>query len=386
MPTPFLSDEVLRETIAVWEQFRRQRTLAAESLGMSKSTFDKRLAVAQKRASEMGWHLSEGVQKQIQAVSISGAEVREGWIQVTDPETGRKIGNVHYAVPKLTEEENASRLETIRDAFADIIPAPPIIQSPHSQKGKIAFFPHTDVHIGVDVDADRAGRDYTPDIAVERLREGFSRVHASIPPCETAIILNNGDLTHANDDRDVTVKSQHRLKVRGSHRSNLRLATLATKWQIDMALQRSERVIYRPNRGNHDPNTPDTLSIALGIYYADNPRVTIDDSEREIWVYQQGKVFLAAWHGDKRRPQAVCGSLPGLFPEQWGASRHWHGFSGHYHEEQHAVHNSMDWWQLPSVCSLDQYSADAGFNNSAAMRAMMFCENEGLRDNIRIAL
>lgn len=295
-----------------------------------------------------------------------------------------KNGNITHSVLMGPEDNTESHIDAIREAFSDIPQAPPIIQSEHSQAGKIAFFPHSDVHIGIDIDADRGGRDYTPEIAIERLRDGFSQLHSSIPACETAIILNNGDLTHANDDRDVTVKSQHRLKVKGSHRSNLNLAVMATAWQIDMALQRSARVIYRPNRGNHDPNTPDTLTIALGMRYANDPRVTIDASEREIWVYQKGLVFLSAWHGDKQKPAAVCANLPGLFPDPFGKSRFWYGFTGHFHGAAQGVHGAIHWWQLPSVCSPDQHSADANYTDDSAMRAMMFCERGGLKHDMTV--
>lgn len=293
-------------------------------------------------------------------------------------------GTTYSVMLKPREETTQDVLERIAEAFEGIPAAPPIIQSEKSAKGKIGFFPHSDVHTGIDVDDDRAGREYTPSIAEQRVRDGFTECHAAIPPCETAIILNNGDRTHANDDRDVTVKSQHRLKVKGSHRSNLRLVVNTTAWQIDMALKRSERVIYRPNRGNHDPNTPDTLTIALKAYFRDNPRVTIDDSEREIWVYQRGLVMLTAWHGDKRKPEAVCADIPPNFPQQFGAARFWYGFTGHFHGPKQGVYGGIHWWQLPAVCSMDQHSADANFTDDAAMRAMMFCERGGLKHDMTV--
>lgn len=375
MPTPPLSDELAREALQALSEHTTQAA-AADALGLNRDTFRSRLKTAQTR----GLHLSDGIRGAMQNARITQGEAQGGWIVNVDPETGSRVSTRW----KMPEQDSETFLGKIKDAFSGILAAPPIIRSEHSHTGKIGFFPHSDVHIGVDVDADRAGRDYTPDIAVERMKDGFSQLHASIPPCETAIILNNGDLTHSNDDRDVTVKSQHRLKVKGSHRSNLRLAVTATVWQIDMALQRSERVIYRPNRGNHDPNTPDTLTIALQLRYANEPRVTIDTSEREVWVYQRGLVFLSAWHGDKRKPKDVCADLPGLFPDQFGKSRFWYGFTGHYHGPESGVHGAIHWWQLPSVCSPDQHSADANYSDDAAMRAMMFCERSGLKHDMTV--
>ena len=346
---------------------------AARALGTNYSNIHRKY-----NAAKLKIELDPAIQESMAAVGTNLIP------SITWAKTKNPDGTSYSVLLRPEKETPQNALDRIADAFDAIPAAPPIIQSEHSQAGKIAFFPHSDVHIGADIDEDRGGKDYTPEIAVERLRDGFSQLHASIPPCETAIILNNGDLTHANDDRDVTVKSQHRLKVRGSHRSNLSIATTATAWQIDMALQRSEHVIYRPNRGNHDPNTPDVLTIALGMRYANEPRVTIDTSEREIWVYQKGLVFLSAWHGDKLKAPTVCANLPGLFPDEFGKSRFWYGFTGHFHGPAQGVHGAIHWWQLPSVCSPDQHSADANYTDDAAMRAMMFCERGGLKHDMTV--
>ena len=374
MPTPALTDEQCREAYDAWVRHYKSHERAAEEIGIPRNTFQHRLKVAKSR----GFGVDPAIKESMAAVG-TGLVPALAWAKTRNPD-----GTSYSVLLKPQQEDGEIQAEKIRNILADLPPAPPIIQSEKSAAGKVAFFPHSDVHIGVDIDADRGGRDYTPEIAVERMKDGFAQCHAAIPPCETAIVLNNGDLTHANDDRDVTFKSQHRLKVKGSHRSNLRLATMATAWQIDMALTRSERVIYRPNRGNHDPNTPDTLTIALSLYYADNPRVTIDTSEREIWIYQRGLLFLSAWHGDKRKAEDVCKDIPPNFPAEYGASRFWYGYTGHFHGPKQGVHAGIHWWQLPSVCSMDQHSADANYTDDAAMRAMMFCERGGLKNDITV--
>jgi hypothetical protein len=365
----------MQEDLALLDEYGTCKA-ASDATGIPYNTLNTRIH----KARAAGMHLSEGMRQSMHDAKLDGMAIDGGWI-ITGPDGEIIKRSTRYSAKADADADQAEALAKIVSAFDAVQPAPPIIQSEKGAAGKVAFFPHSDVHIGVDIDADRGGRDYTPEIAMQRMRDGFAECHGAIQPCETAIILNNGDLTHANDDRDVTFKSQHRLKVRGSHRQNLNLAVAATVWQIDMALTRHERVVYRPNRGNHDPNTPDTLSIALRAYYAQNPRVTIDQSEREIWVWQQGLLFLSAWHGDKRKPEAVCADIAPNFPALFGQSRFWYGFTGHYHGPKQGVHNGIHWWQLPSVCSMDQHSADANFTDDAALRAMMFCERGGLKND-----
>ena len=332
-------------------------------------------------AKKNGIEFSDGARNSVQSAGLGFGEAKGGHRRVYD-EDGKQIDTVRWSVPQ--EQFTEEYLERIADVFSNIPASPPIVQSEHSQAGKIAFFPQSDVHLGVEITADRGGKDYSPKIAMERMRDGFSQTHAAIPPCETAIILDNGDLTHANDDKDATPRSDHRLKVTGSHRQNLELSVTAKAWQIDMALERSAQVVYRSNRGNHDPNTPDTVGIALKQRYKDEPRVNIDDSERETWIYQRGKVFLAAHHGHGIKAEKLAANIPPNFPKEFGLARYWYLFTGHLHNPRQDTFGAFSWFQLPAICSMDQHSADMGYTDTSAMRAMMFCERGGLKHDMTI--
>lgn len=382
MATPNLTTEQFQQALDLYDEHGSEAK-AADAHGISRGAFSNRLRQARKWQDKQGLHLPSGMRESMKVADLDGVTIDGGWI-MTDENGNVVKRSTRYS--QKTEVVTEEVLGKISAAFESIPAAPPIVQSEHSIAGKIAFFPQSDVHLGVEVTADRGGRDYSPDIAMERMRDGFSQAHASIPPCETAIILDNGDLTHANDDKDQTPRSGHRLKVTGSHRKNLDLSVTAKAWQIDMALQRSERVIYRSNRGNHDPNTPDTVGIALKQRYRDEPRVTIDDSERDMWVYQRGLIFLSAWHGDKRKAEAVCQDIPPNFPVEFGAAKFWFGFTGHFHGPKQGVHGGIHWFQLPSICSMDQHSSDANYTDDAAQRAMMFCERSGLKHDMTIRL
>ena len=376
MANPGLTDDQLREAAALVKEHGTV-SAAARAAGIPVETMRNRYDKAQRG----GFHLPDGMQESMAAANLDGMTIDGGWI-ITDADGKLVKRSTRYS--QKGQDDPATMLELMRAAFSDIPAAPPIIQSEHSQAGKIAFFPQSDVHLGVEITSDRGGVDYNPDIAMERMKDGFSQTHAAIPPCETAIILDNGDLTHANCDKDATPRSDHRLKVTGSHRRNLALSTTAKAWQIDMALQRSDRVIYRSNRGNHDPNTPDAVALALHHRYHNEPRVTIDQSERETWIYQQGQVFLSAHHGHGIKPEKLAANIPPNFPLEFGASRFWYLFTGHLHNPRQDTFGAFAWFQLPAICSMDQHSADMGYTDTAAMRAMMFCERGGLKHDMTV--
>lgn len=376
MPTPPLTDA---ECLAALEAFRRHHKAyqpAADELGLKKTGLEYRIKVGRAR----GLDVDPAIRAGMAATGMTSVPPG-GWIKSTKPDENGLTYSFRFTAG---QEDEAAALDRIAAAFSTIPAAPPIIQSEHSQEGKIAFFPQSDVHMGVEITADRGGTDYNPDIALERMRDGFAQTHAAIPPCETAIILDNGDLTHANCDKDATPRSDHRLKVTNSHRKNLALSATAKAWQIDMALQRSARVIYRSNRGNHDPNTPDAVGLALQHRYHNEPRVLIDQTERDTWVYQRGAVFLAAHHGHGIKPEKLAANIPPNFPAEFGASRFWYLFTGHLHNPRQDTFGAFSWFQLPAICAMDQHTSDMGYTDTAAMRAMMFCERAGLKHDMTV--
>lgn len=376
MPNPGLTPEQMREAV---EAYRRVGTLsgAARSLGLDRGTFKNRL----ERAEEAGYTLSPGAKSAIEETGLAPNEAILGWRRVPDDEGG--FNSVMWRKQPI-EADLESMTEKVVAAFSEIPAAPAIIKSEKSPEGRFRFIPYADVHIGASASADRVGAAYNPKIARERLENGFAECAASLPAAEETVILNNGDLTHANDDRDVTPKSGHRLKVEGSHHDNIALSIALTVWQINHALQSSDVVRYRPNPGNHDPHTPSYLTLALKAHYRQEPRVIIEDSQRAAWVYQRGKVFLATHHGHGIKAKEFVSHIPGKYAREFGRSLFWYFFTAHFHNEKQESFGPVKWFQLPSVCSLDQHADDMGFSDTAAMRAMLFDDRAGLKNDITV--
>lgn len=374
MAPPKLTDEEKRQAAQAWLDNDHSIVRGAKSLNMNYDTYKSRLSAAKRE----GYHLSTGARKVIATAGLSPLEGKGGWIHNYDSE-GKKTGTTRWAAPGGDSPEEM--IEWIKASFASLPAAPPVIQSERSPEGRFKFMPHSDVHLGASAPEDRVGREYTPKVAMERLQYGFARLFAAMPRTSETVILNNGDLTHANDNKDATPRSDHRLKVEGSHRDNIQLSITATVWQIDHALTTSDIVRYRANAGNHDPNTPDYLTPALQAYYRNEPRVIIEGSQRLTWVFQRGLVFVATHHGHGIKPEKFAANLPSKFPAEFGASRFWYFLTGHLHNEREDTFGGIRWIQLPSVCSLDQHSDDMGFSDGAAMRAMVFDDRAGLKDD-----
>ena len=377
MPTPPLSDELAREALQALSE-HGNKTAAAHALGINRHTYRSRLLVAEAR----GLHLSDGIRGAMQNAKITPGEAQGGWIVNVDPETGSRV-STRWKMP----EQNAETLmETIREAFSDI-PASPFIAKPQVvKKRSVAFLPHSDWHLGSVVSADHVGKAYNQKIAVERLKDGFSECMGAIPPSEVAIILNNGDLTHTNSDRDETDRSKHKLKVEGTHHDNIRLALHSTIWMIDYALETHGEVIYTARPGNHDGMTPTFLTPALEQRYRNEPRVKIETDQRETWVWQKDRLFLSAHHGHGLKPAQFCANLPARFKREFGVSDYWYFFTGHLHNREEKTYGGITHRQLPAVCSVESYADGMGFADTSGMCAMRFDTFEGIKNEYLVNL
>lgn len=373
-----VSDDVVLVALAAFEEAGNYSAGARLAGYDSRMTFKRHVRTAKQR----GLHLSDGVKGAIKNANVTPGEAQGGWIVNVDPETGSRV-STRWKMPEFDAE---TLLERIRDAFDDIPPAPFIAKPEVVKERSVAFFPHADWHLGSVASADHVGRPYSRDIAVERLKDGFSQCLAAIPPSETAIILNNGDLTHTNSDRDETDRSKHRLKVEGTHHDNIRLAIQSTIWLIDTARETHENVIYTARPGNHDGLTPTFLTAALEQRYRDDGRVTIETDQRETWVWQRDRLFLSAHHGHGLKPEKFCANIPARFKREFGVSDYWYFFTGHLHNREEHTYGGINHRQLPALCSIDSYGDGMGFADTAGMCAMRFDTFDGLKNEYMVNL
>jgi hypothetical protein len=367
MPTPPLSDNLAIEAFDALEQCNGNATAAARSINVNVDTFRSRI----KKAKERGLHLSGGARNSMNLSGLSGVEIDGGWIGVFN-DAGEKIGNNRWSLAKNKEETPETVAEKIADILSGIVAIPEIIMGARPRENVVNLFANSDWHLGAVMPAGKGHRAYNREIAVERVKVGFSELHGSLSPAETAIILDNGDRLHANDDRDVTVKSGHKLKVEGTHGSNILLGLETAVWQIEMALTTHNKVIYQSNPGNHDPNIPQPILMALNMRYDNNPRVEIETQESHVSIFQRGRVFISSHHGHGQKPPALAASIQHTFRKQYGISDFHFMYTGHLHSEKSDTFGGMQWTQLPSIVSTTQFEEEMQFTDTSGIYGASF--------------
>lgn len=371
MPTPPISDAVLLETLAALERNNNSPTAAAIELGST----ERRVRYHRQAAISRGLHLSEGGREAMHRTSLSGVEIAGGYRHVYDDE-GRKTETVRWAVPK-QELEFEATLEKIAGAFSDIKSASQSIPPASVDADLCTVYPIADAHVGLVAWGKEVGKDYDTAIASERIADWMARCVAASPSSETAIILDVGDYTHANDDTYQTPKSKHVLDVdtRMFRTLDIGIATLVSA--VESALTRHKAVHVRILPGNHDSSIYLAVMFALSERYRDEPRVNVHKVPGEFFLHEFGKVMIASHHGDKAKADRLVHFVADEFAEAWGRTKHRYLFTGHLHHHKSQDIGGMRWEQLRAVAERDAYAVSHAYSARAQLQAITYHRTHG---------
>jgi hypothetical protein len=327
-------------------------------------------------ARQRGLHLPEGARMAAAKAGVTGA-AKAGWIVNVDPETGSRE-STYWQAPKDTIEQDEF-IGRFIEAAESIRPIP-AVRPPSSVKAdSMALIPTSDVHVGLVVTKDETGHDvFNREIVRDRFQYLVHDAIASAPPCDTAILVSNGDLTHANGPENVTPRSKHTLRVEGTHFQNILLAAELLFFKVDCALVHHHNVEVEVVGGNHDPETPGPVLIALAQRYRNEPRVTVNVSENEWWVRKWGVSLLTGHHGHRLKPAQACAAIPYKFRDEWGDTKEAHHITGHYHGYVMQMINGIFHHQLPAMCPLDTHAAHSPYIGPSGMVSMAFDKRAGL--------
>jgi hypothetical protein len=208
--------------------------------------------------------------------------------------------------------------------------AKPVKAPKHCDADLLAVFPIGDPHFGLRAWWQDAGGDFDLGIAEDLTFSAVDRLVASAPAAKTALLLNLGDMFHADNQKNQSA-SGHQLDVDGRWSKVLQVGLRTMIHCIKRMLEKHERVIVRINRGNHDGHSSYALSLMLSCYFDREPRVEVDISPQPFWYFQFGKVLVGSTHGDTVKGKDMLSVMAADEPEAWGNTRHRYCYLGHVH-------------------------------------------------------
>ena len=378
MPTIPLTDDVYRQTVEAWRETGKSVHLGAELLGMNYNTFASRLKMAKAR----GMHLAPVDP----AIAESMAAVGTNLVPVLAWAKTKSEDGTSFSVLLKPEQPGAeSMLDDIRAAFEGMEPAPPVAPPSHHDADLLTVYPLADVHFGLMAWGRETGEAWDTNAAADRVREWIGRAVDASPASALAVILDCGDLTHADDQKNQTPTSKHGLDVDTRHFRTLEVTIAALAYAVEYALQKHAKVVVRILPGNHNPTAYLAVMFALAERYRNEPRVEVQKIPGEFWVYQFGQCMLAAHHGHGAKPERVVQFLAADYAPMWGLTRHRFLFTGHLHHLKAADIGGVQWEQLRAVTARDAYAVSHAYTARAQLQAITLHRDRGEIMRVKVA-
>jgi hypothetical protein len=346
-------------------------TRAARETGLPRNTLRNRLSVAKER----GLHLSDGARAVTAAAQLNPVEAKGGWVHNYDSD-GKKTGTTRWSAtdPQWDIGDIMSQIEAV---MSDLPRAELIAPPEHVLSDLLTVYPIADAHIGMLAWGRETGEQYDTRIATARLCDWMTRAVSAAPASETAIILDVGDLTHADDQSNATPRSKHVLDVDSRHVRTIWETIAAMKFAVELALQKHRHVVVRILPGNHNPHAHLPVTVAIRERYGDNSRVTVVTDPNEFFVHEFGKVMIAAHHGDKAKATRLVGMFADTHAQVWGRTQHRYLFTGHLHHHKSEDIFGMTWEQSRAVTARDAYAVAHSYTARAQLQAITFHREHG---------
>lgn len=342
----------------------------AEVLGISTRAVKERLERA--RSARGRQELDPGIQDALDRTGLDAANARFGYRRIRDQD-----GSFNTIFWRMPEDVRGDLANKIRESLSEL-PALPKIEAPRKTDADLAtLIPIADAHVGMMAWGKETGEDYDTDKAAERLMEWVGQCVDAAPKSGECIILDVGDLTHADDQTNQTPRSRHGLDVDTRHYRTIETTIAALAASIEYAARKHDKVRVRVLPGNHNPHAYLAVLFALRERYRNNPRIEVEAEPGEFWVWEFGKVMLCAHHGDKADANRLVHFIADEFAEIWGRTRWRYLFTGHLHHKKAQDIGGVEWQQLPALSARDAYAVSNAYSARAALRSITYHRNMG---------
>lgn len=275
-----------------------------------------------------------------------------------DPETG-------LAKPVLWWDKNNKSddiSEAFLSAFSADIKLPEAIDAPaYTNSELVTEYIITDYHLGMLAWEGEGGDNWDVKIAELLIIRWFAQAIAKSEPSEHAIFAQLGDFLHYDGLIPVTPASKHVLDADSRYALVVEVALRIIRQVIDMLLTKHKQVTVILAEGNHDEASSVWLRKCFSLFYANNDRVVIDNSNTPYYAAKFGKVSLYYHHGHKKPMKSLDTTLTATFPDVFGSTTYRYASCGHYHHQKKEESGLMIVEQYPTLAARDAYAARGGY-------------------------
>lgn len=240
----------------------------------------------------------------------------------------------------------------------------------------MCVYPMGDPHFGAFAWWQDSGEDFDLRIAEQLTCSAVDRLVASAPAAHTALLLNLGDMFHADNQKNQS-QSGHQLDVDGRWAKVQQVGLRAMLHCVQRLLEKHERVIVRINRGNHDGHSAYALALMLSCFFHDESRVTVDLSPAFFWYHQFGRNLIGSTHGDTAKGPDMPSIMAADMPEAWGSTSHRYWYVGHVHHSDLKEYRGCIVEYFRTLAARDAWHAGQGYRAGRDMRLIVLHREHG---------
>ena len=197
----------------------------------------------------------------------------------------------------------------------------------------LAIYPYGDPHMGMYAWHGDSEEDFDLNTGVQLMVDATTSLVQSAPPARKALVAFLGDFYHADNQSNTTVRSGHQLDVDSRWLKVFRVGVNTAVTLIELAKRKHDEVHVIVEIGNHDDHSALALGVCLEMFFANDPRVTIDNSGQRYHYYRFGDNLIGVHHGDLSKPAALPGIMACDRPQDWGQTHHRTWYTGHIHNQ-----------------------------------------------------
>lgn len=335
---------------------------AAKALGLARSTLGNSMEIVKRKAARLGHapgHFNSGVAPGFRMGKVTIQRGPGGVEKVWERQSPDEA-----ALEGLLREFVLSLGETVKGL------APRTKGPKHAVEDLLCVYPWGDPHFGMYAWWQDAGANFDLDIAEEMTCSAVDRLVSSAPEGSTGLLLNLGDMFHADNQRNMT-QSGHQLDVDGRWSQVQQVGLRAMIHCILRMLEKHSKVIVRINKGNHDGQSSYALSLMLSCYFHKEPRVQVDLSPAVCWYFQFGKVLLGSTHGDTMKGKDLGAVMAADKPVAWGSSIHRYWYVGHVHHRDVKEYPGVMVEYVRTLAARDAWHQGQGYRSGRDMQLIV---------------
>jgi hypothetical protein len=263
------------------------------------------------------------------------------------------------------------------------------IEKPNNDKDPnlLASYLISDHHLGMVAWTPETGDDnYDISISTKLLFNAVDTLSQMSSHADIGVLINLGDMMHANNLKNQTGSQTHTLDVDGRMGKSIRAVGQMYKRLVTRMLEAHSEVWVINVRGNHDPDASLWLNEMVKMYYEHEPRVKVFDNYNKFLHFKWGYNLVALHHGDKINVQRLYEKITSSLAKEWGESKYRFAWTGHIHHKQaHEIgglhHES--WNVLPPT---DSYHSEHLYGSSRSMTTVLLHKEFGEHSRFKVGI